>query len=236
MHTMKNFDPNSLPYYSQGLRLYNVHHHFVKEMLDMWYKTDEDMLQDHAVLRLWSHINTYGRNLDPCVCGMKSDLFYESNDVWPSFDTKRTCKDLMDLAGFSVKQYTTEMSRRQEWCKNVEPFDKVKAIRKLLEKSCKDANPKCGDLYYDIHYQRLDMGMPELKTKEQLVNFLATFIWQVTAGVSDSFAYYNFDSPVQSFALSNIPVALYDGLHIPSTNSTQTILATLQIQTILVFE
>lgn len=183
LHEVKEFDPQSLPLYSQGLRLYKVHHKFVEQVINLAYTTDEAMVMDYSVIRFWNHVNTYGRHLDPCVCGLQSDLFFDDNGVWPSFETKRTCKELLDIAGFNPSK--NDVSRRRDWCAKVDPFSKVQAIRKLSDKAC-DANPNCNHLLYDVHYQRLDMSLPALKTREQLVNFLATFIWHVTAGVRPS--------------------------------------------------
>lgn len=180
---VRDFDPKSLPYHSQGVKLYDLHHTFVGEMLALAYPTDEALLADGSVVRFWSHVNTYGRHLDPCVCGLPSDLFYDDNGVWPMFETKRTCTDLLDLAGFDM--HKNVVSRRRDWCTKTDEFTKVRAVRALSEKACEE-NRQCNGLLYDVHYQRLDMSLPELKTREQLVNFLATFIWHVTAGVCDA--------------------------------------------------
>lgn len=58
-------DTSDMPLYSQGSRLYDVHRKFVDSFISVLYKSDEEMLQDHSVIRFWHHVNTFGRHMDP---------------------------------------------------------------------------------------------------------------------------------------------------------------------------
>lgn len=168
-----------LPLFGQGRRLYDVHRKFVNTFVSVLYPTDEALLQDESIIRFWHHVNTYGRNFDPCVCAMDSGLFFNNNDGnWPANEEKRTCEDLLNHANFRPTKNI--FTRRHEWCAELEPFDRIKDIRAFYETECSER--KGCNILYDIHWMRLDMGMQPLETRAQLVDFLATFIWQVTAG------------------------------------------------------
>ena len=122
---------------------------------------------------------SFGRHLDPCVCGLSSDLFFDAK-TWPAFETTHTCTQLLDLVSFQSGVH--DVARRREWCAE-EPFTRVKAMRKLLEKDCEQI-PTCGHLPYSIYHMRADMGLPQLETRDQLIDYIATVIWWVTAGHS----------------------------------------------------
>ncbi|KAG7365736.1 hypothetical protein IV203_028406 [Nitzschia inconspicua] len=172
-------DTNELPLFSQAKRLNTVHHRFVKRFVDQWYPTDDDLLNDPSVVRFWHHVNTYGRHIDPCVCGLPSDLFFDDNNVWPGFETTRTCKDLLDTVGFESSK--NEYTRRRDWCTNTDRYQKAQAVAKMDQIAC-DANPKCKKLWWAPDSLKPDMELPELRSKSQFVNFLSTFVWHVTAG------------------------------------------------------
>ena len=182
-------DPSTLPFYNQGLRLWDVHREFVENFVHLLYPTDQSMLEDDELIRFWNHVNTYGRHLDPCVCGMKSDLFFDDSS-WPGFETTHTCTDLLDHVNY--KQGLNIVIRRRDWCAESDPFTKVKAMRKLLEYEC-DSDPSCNYLPYGVYSMRADMGLPQLKTRSQLINYVARVIWEVTAGhkfLSDNLPYF----------------------------------------------
>lgn len=137
---------DSLPLYSQAKRLFAVHHRFVKNFVDHWYPRDEDLLKDDSVIRFWHHTNTYGRHIDPCVCGLPSDLFFDDHGVWPMFETTRTCNDLLDVVQFEPNMH--EVSRRRNWCSSTDPWSKVKAVRKMNDEICA-SNQDCKSIVWD---------------------------------------------------------------------------------------
>ena len=139
-------DTDTIPLYNQGKRLYNVHRRFVEQFINQWYPSDEDLLKDKSVVRFWHHVNTYGRHLDPCVCGLSSEYFFDDNGVWPSFETTRTCKDLLDLAGFDTSK--NEVTRRRDWCSSKDPFEKTTALYNMNVKIC-ESNPNCSRLFWE---------------------------------------------------------------------------------------
>jgi hypothetical protein len=136
---------DELPLFSQAKRLYVVHRRFVERFVDLWYATDQDLLKDDSVVRFWNHVNTYGRHIDPCVCALPSDLFFDDNDVWPGFETTRTCQDLLDIVGFETNK--NEHTRRREWCSNTDRYQKAQAVVKMNLQAC-DANPTCKKLWW----------------------------------------------------------------------------------------
>lgn len=179
----------NIPYFSQGLRLYKVHNDFVKGMLDILYPSQKALQSDKALLRFWNHINTYGRNLDPCVCGMPSESFYEPG-VWPSFETKenRRCEHLLEFQG--VPEEATPSQRRDKWCSR-HTVERTRAFHALLQSEC-DASPECDSLSYEFVHMRADFGLPALPTRQQLGDILSTFLFQVTSGhelVADNIPY-----------------------------------------------
>ena len=125
---------------------------------------------------------SYGRHLDPCVCGLDTDLFFDKT-VWPGFEVTHTCAQLLDLASFQVGVH--DVARRRDWCGTVKPFDRIKMMRKMLERDC-EGIPSCSHLPYSIYHMREHMGMGQLESKKQLTDFLATVIWWVTAGHSSN--------------------------------------------------
>ena len=169
----------TLPLFSQGLRLYNAHHKFVNGMLDVMYPDDDALQSDRALLRFWNHINTYGRHMDPCVCGMDSKLFYEPN-VWPSFETaeNRRCEHLLDF--HDVGKESTPSLRRDKWCSR-HHVERTRALHALLQAEC-EASVDCESLSYEFVHMRADFGLPEMPTKKMLGDVLATFMFEVTAG------------------------------------------------------
>ncbi|KAL3904830.1 MAG: hypothetical protein SGILL_009916 [Bacillariaceae sp.] len=172
-------DTSKLPLWSQGKRLYDTHRKFVGNYVSVIYPTDEDMLKDDQVVRFWHHVNTQGRHTDPCVCGMDSDLFFdESSNKWPAFETKHTCEELLDSAGFHSE--LNVISRRRQWCGQVDTFERIKALYKVVSQDC-EQRPGC-QMRYDEYMMRNDMGLRPLKTRDQLCDFIASFIWHVSAG------------------------------------------------------
>lgn len=171
-------DTSKLPMWSQGRRLYNAHRKFVGKYISLLYANDEDMLKDDAIHRFWHHVNTQGRHTDPCVCGMDSELFFDDTGKWPAFETKHTCEELLDSA--SYRPDLNMISRRHEWCKETEPFDRIKALYTVVEREC--AETKGCKLLYDVYMMRDSMGLKPLKSREQLADFLASFMWHVSAG------------------------------------------------------
>lgn len=174
-HVTKN-----MTLFDQGLRLYYVHHDFVQKFIEHLYPSDDAMRQDHELARFWHHINSYGRHHDPCVCQMDSDLFADNN-VWPDFESTRTCKQLLDFADYQVGKNV--ITRRTSWCTQKEDFERILSLRQMLEHECKEAMD-CDSIFYNVLHMRADMGMTRLRKREQLIDFLSTFIWEVTAGHS----------------------------------------------------
>ena len=168
-----------MPMYDQGRRLYDVHREFVENFIGILYKSDQDMLRDDSLIRFWHHVNTFGRHMDPCVCGMNSDIFFDDIGTWPQNEKTRTCQELLDLSDYMPA--SNIYTRRRHWCSEQKPFDRIKAVRDLTEKSCKERNPNCR-IRYPVHFMRETMWLKDLKTRDQLVDFVATYIWEVTAG------------------------------------------------------
>ena len=182
---------SDLPYYSQGVRLYDAHKEFVEKFIAIIYPTDEDMLKDDAVDRFWNHVNTYGRHLDPCVCDMNSERFFDDNGQWPGFEKTRTCQGLMDFSKFRVEKNI--ITRRREWCNHVETFNRIKFLRAQLDHDCAD-DKECKKVMFALEIMRPNMGLKPLKTRAQLIDFLITFIWEVSAGHSfngDNIPYFS---------------------------------------------
>jgi hypothetical protein len=187
----KVMDTDTIPFYSQAKRLYRVHRKWVKRYVDHWYPTDNDLLKDDSVIRFWNHVNTYGRHLDPCVCGLSSELFFDDNGVWPGFETTRTCKDLLDSVDFFVDK--NPVTRRRQWCSSTDPYTKVKALYRMNKAIC-DSNPDCKGILWNINDMKPNMGLGELRSKSQLVNFLASAMFHVTAGhrlLSDNVSFFS---------------------------------------------
>jgi hypothetical protein len=138
-------DTNELPLFNQAKRLDKVHRRFVERFVNEWYATDADLLKDDEVIRFWHHVNTYGRHIDPCVCGLPSDLFFDDNNVWPGFETTRTCQHLLDTVGFEVNK--NEHSRRREWCATTDRYQKAQAVAQMDKAAC-DADPECNRLWW----------------------------------------------------------------------------------------
>jgi hypothetical protein len=171
-------DTSKLPMFSQGRRLYDTHRKFVGRVVSMLYSSDEEMLKDDDALRFWHHVNTQGRHTDPCVCGMDSDLFFDDHGKWPAFETKHTCEELLDSSSYHPE--LNIISRRRQWCDEVQPFDRIKALHAVLKKEC-DEKKDC-EMRYDEYMMKDNMGLKPLKNREQLSDFLATFMWHVSAG------------------------------------------------------
>ena len=167
-----------MPLFSQGLRLWDVHYEYIQRRIDVIYASDEAMVSDETVVRFWHHINTFGRHHDPCVCQMASDLFFDDKNVWPSFEDTRTCTDLLDSAEFYPDK--NMVTRRLEFCSQDATY-RIGALRNMLEREC-EVDPKCTKLRYRFEHMRLDMGMKPLVARKQLIDFLATVVWQVTVG------------------------------------------------------
>jgi len=171
-------DTDKIPLYNQGKRLYALHRKFVEKYVNHWYPSDADLLNDRSVIRFWHHVNTYGRHLDPCVCGLPSEYFFDEG-VWPSFETKRTCKQFLDLNGF--KSGSNEVTRRRDWCTTKDGYEKTTALYKMNQVIC-ESNPECSRLFWDQNILKPDMGLTELRSKAQFIDFVATAIWHITAG------------------------------------------------------
>ena len=167
-----------MPLFSQGLRLWDAHYEYIQKRIDVIYASDEAMLSDETVVRFWHHVNTFGRHHDPCVCQMASDLFFDDKGVWPAFENTRTCRGLLDSAGFHPDK--NMVTRRLEFCSKDVTY-RIGALRNILESECK-VDPKCTKLRYKFEHMRLNMGMKPLVARKQLVDFLATVVWQVTVG------------------------------------------------------
>lgn len=171
----------TLPYFTQGPRLWNIHHDYVSKFVDIVYGKDDDTLfqRDKALRRFWHHLNSMGRHIDPCICDMDSELFFEK-DVWPNFETTRTCEGLLDHETFKMENRTNPGYRRELWCKHTLPTERSKALYSWLESECTNST-KCTQVSYDAVHLRPDMGLPEL-TRENLVNLITRFVWEVSAG------------------------------------------------------
>ena len=174
-------DTSDMPLHNQGLRLYEAHRTFVDRFVSLTYSSDEAMLADTSIVRFWHHVNTQGRHADPCICGMPSDIFFEDDFKWPAFENTHTCAQLLDHVDFIPEK--NMLTRRQRWCQGggVSAVQRLEALYGLLQKECAAKKSGCN-MMYSMHTLRNDMGLPELKTRRQLVNFLATTIWHVTAG------------------------------------------------------
>ena len=182
MFTSPRRPREQLPYYSQGVRVYDAHKDFVEKFIAIIYPTDEDMLKDDAVDRFWNHVNAYGRHLDPCVCDMNSEQFFDDNGQWPAFEKTRTCQGLMDFSKFCVEKNI--ITRRCEWCNQVETFDRIKFLRAQLEHDCCADDKECKEVMFALEIMRPNMGLKPLKTRAQLIDFLTTFMGEVSAGHS----------------------------------------------------
>jgi len=179
----KKLDQNltkDMPLFSQGQRLWDVHYEWVETFVnEIIYDSDEAMGADDPLHRFWHHVNTFGRGHDPCVCNMDTDSFYKEG-VWPQFDsTRRTCKDLLDSVSFRL-ELSTINERRHGWCLQ-DNYLRINSLRNMLKQDCTE-NDKCNKLRHEFEHMRLDMGLAPLKTRKQLVDFLTTAIWHVTAG------------------------------------------------------
>ena len=170
---------DTIPLFTQGLKLYNVHKEFVEGMLNIMFANENELLEDKQLKRFWYHINTYGRHMDPCVCGMEGTLFFEPSQ-WPSFeaDKNRSCKFLMDTAKFELPT-ENQQARRERWCRKLE-WDRTRALHALLSKECEE-DSQCPGLSYTVFHMRANFALPKL-SREALVDVLATFIFEVTAG------------------------------------------------------
>lgn len=169
----------ALPYFYQGTKLWNIHHDYVEKFVDLVYGDDDKaLLEDDALIRFWHFLNTGGRHLDPCVCNMDSNAFFEK-DKWPAFEDNRTCIGLMDHAGFRRKD-TDPVKRREAWCNEMLPSVRSRELYRWLETDCEQSD-KCTQVSFDQSHMRPDMGLLEL-TRESLVNLITRFIWEVTAG------------------------------------------------------
>ncbi|CAJ1963397.1 unnamed protein product [Cylindrotheca closterium] len=167
-----------LPLHSQGLRLYKVHRKWVSRYMKLLYPTDEELLADEAIHRFWSHLDTYGRHLDPCVCSMPSSIDFEDDTQWPGFESFRTCKGLLDRNDFKTDNKFS--LRREGWCKR-SAYVRLTSLREWIESDCEQSDT-CTHVSYNFYQMRDNMAMGPLKNRDQLVDFLATFIWDVTAG------------------------------------------------------
>jgi len=175
---LDNVLEEELPLHSQGLRLYKVHRKWVSRYLELLYPTDEELLADEAIHRFWSHVDTYGRHLDPCVCSMPSTIDFEDNAQWPGFESFRTCEGLLDRNEFKMgKEF---VPRREAWCKQRARV-RLKSLREWIESDCEQSDT-CTRISYSFFQMRDNMAMGQLKNRDQLIDFLATFIWDVTAG------------------------------------------------------
>lgn len=116
--------------------------------------------------------------MDPCVCGLDSDLFFDDK-AWPGFEATRTCMELLDLVKYNRGKH--DVTRRRDWCSKEDAFTRVKAVRLSLQIKCNN-DPSCSHLPYGLHYMRTDMGLGPLKTRDQFVDYIATVIWHCSAG------------------------------------------------------
>jgi len=184
-------DTSELPLFDQGKRLYEVHRKYVEDYIFLLYPTDESLIEDPSVTRFWNHVNTQGRHTDPCVCGMSSDVFFEDDYTWPTFENDHTCAQLLDSANFLPDKNI--VTRRQRWCrgKDVSNEERLGFLYNLLEKEC--SNKKDCRMMYGRHTLRSDMGLAPLQSRKQLVEFLATAMWHITAGhefTADNISYF----------------------------------------------
>ena len=168
----------TIPFFKHGVRLYKVHEEFVDGMLELMYPDDTSLQNDKDLQRFWHHVNTYGRNMDPCVCAMPASLFFEPG-VWPDFETRenRRCEYLMEFAG--VLDEDTPRVRREKWCSRSD-VERTRTLHRLLESEC-EASHECPSLSYDFLHMRPDFGLGPEPTREALKNLLSTFIMEVTA-------------------------------------------------------
>lgn len=169
----------TLPYFTQGPKLWNIHRDYVEEFVSLIYGDDDTLFeQDDALRRFWFHINSAGRHLDPCLCDMDSKTFY-SKGLWPGFEDTRTCAGLLNNDKYKMNE-TSKVARRESWCKATLPSERSKALYEWLEKECEDSE-KCTQVSYNLEHLRSDFGLPEL-TRENLVRLITRFVWEVTCG------------------------------------------------------
>lgn len=169
----------TLPYFTQAPKLWEMHHEYVEKFVDLIYGEGNTLFEeDVALIRFWHHVNSLGRHIDPCVCDMGSDLFFKK-DIWPDFESTRTCAGLLDHEGFKTDK-TNPKERRELWCKHTLPNERSKALYRWLESDCEDSD-WCTQVSFNLEHLRPDMGLPEL-TRENLVNLITRFMYEVSAG------------------------------------------------------
>ena len=169
----------TLPYFTQGTRLWEIHFDYVENFVNLIYGEDDTLfLADEALRRFWHHVNTLGRHIDPCICDMDSIMYFKKG-LWPAFESTRTCAGLLDHADFE-KDNSDLKHRRELWCNRTLPSERSKALYRWLETDCKDSD-WCTQVSFRVEHLRPDMGLPEL-TREALVNLITRFIYEVTTG------------------------------------------------------
>jgi Lipoxygenase len=168
----------TLPYFTQAKRVWDIHHDYVEEFVRLIYKKDDALLKDEELQRFWHHLNTIGRHIDPCICDMSTKMFFQKN-VWPSFESKRTCAGLMDHVAFRLDDHDKQ-KRREEWCKETLPHERIKALYSWIETECGESK-WCTEVAYSVEHLRPSMGLPEL-SREAMINTITRFIYEVTAG------------------------------------------------------
>mmetsp|Transcript_17431 Transcript_17431/g.42743 ORF Transcript_17431/g.42743 Transcript_17431/m.42743 type:complete len:241 (-) Transcript_17431:179-901(-) len=109
---------------------------------------------------------------------MPSTIDFEDNAQWPGFESFRTCEGLLDRNEFKMgKEF---VPRREAWCKQRARV-RLKSLREWIESDCEQSDT-CTRISYSFFQMRDNMAMGQLKNRDQLIDFLATFIWDVTAG------------------------------------------------------
>ncbi|OQS03666.1 hypothetical protein THRCLA_04012 [Thraustotheca clavata] len=54
----QNIDTATLPYHEDGIDYWNIVHNFVSEYLDLYYKSDDSLLQDDSVVAFWEYLKS----------------------------------------------------------------------------------------------------------------------------------------------------------------------------------
>ena len=142
--------------------------------------------------RWWQHINTTGANTDPCVCGLKEEL-WNDEEKWPH--NTGHCQSLLQNINDLKSQGAIE--GRREWC-SWPRKDQLGAVGHFLESDVTEKPPpdlmkkdfpedrpptdtntgNSSRLWYSKHYLRMDMGLKPL-TIETLAEMLTIHIFWV---------------------------------------------------------
>ena len=191
-----------MPMFDAAMRNWEIHRSFVEKYLRVVYPSDADLTSDTALHRFVMHLDTWGRHMDPCVCKMNSEAFFEEGQ-WPAFETTKTCSALLDFAAEGIGGAYAQ--RREQWCKRASN-ERKNILHKWLESECvakqkgvlktewcstggcqervmgleEQDEEEC--LSYGAHFIRSNMGLPSTIDRSTLVDVLTKFIYEVTLG------------------------------------------------------